>query len=533
MSHAYPASSASASGSVRIALGCALAGAAVWFDAFILVLIAPQLAVRVFGQDAWASLWVVPLVFLLGMVLRPVGAAVFGRLADRRGPEQMLRLILPAMALVAVLMSGLSGLGVAVLVVLRLAQGLLAGAVPGPALALATRAAPENRRGLSAAAVQAGTILGLLAATGVVMALCACAGAAAFDDWGWKVAPALSAFASIAAFILLGLRSGDPIAEAPPTEAGAGAGKKTVWLTFMSLALGQAVVFYIGLVGPLIYLRQSVRLDPPTAEAAVVLAAGAALVLTLAFGWLSDRVGRKWIAVSGCILAAVTLYPLHTAVLWSANPARAQVSAGDRIMAFVQPQECAGLYNFAAQARSQTSCDIVRTALEARGVPFMHSQQIAGQPSAIGVGPDLVDGFDGAGLDKAAFDQTLEAFDAGLDAKLARVGYGDPADPDQVNFLALAALLIAMALPAAMVLGAGGAMMCELLAGQRRASAMGLTLQIAVGWVAGLLPAAAFVLTLQLGISNIWLLVPTFLAGLAAIVGAVNLPETRKTGAQT
>ena len=503
-----------------------------WYDFYLYGALAPVLAQRFFaGPGERVALAATLLAFAAGFVVRPVGALVFGRLGDLIGRKYtfLLTLLLMGAATFAIgVLPGLDTLGVAapiVLVLLRLLQGLAIGGEYGGVVTYVAEHAPPGRRGFYTGWIQATASLGLLLALLVIAAVRTLLGEAEFAAWGWRVPFLLSIFLlAIGLWVRLSLaesplflrlkRSGGT-SRAPLREAfGRWANLRLVLIALFGLVAGQAVVWYTGQFQAFFFMTLQLKVDEMTASLlmAVALALGAPLFVV--FGALSDRIGRKPIILTGCLLAALAYLPLFQALTAAANPALAD--AQQRVVATLtaDPADCAWQFDPVGAAPLRSSCDIAKRRLSERAVRYT---TVAGSgPAVVSVGGERIE----IGADDAATRDRL-------DRALAEAGYPQRADPARIEHLRVVAILFLLVVFVAMVYGPIAAALVEMFPTRVRCSSVSLPYHLGNGWFGGLLPSAAFAIAAHTGnmYSGLW--VPIVVALATCAIGLVFVRETR------
>lgn len=312
----------------RVIAAASLGAMFEWYDFYLYGVLAPVFAAQYFGGDSTA--WTVTLLgFAAGFVVRPVGALVFGRLGDLIGRKYtfLATLVLMGGSTFAMgLLPGEAVLGAAapaVLVLLRLLQGLAIGGEYGGVVTYVAEHAPDDRRGLYTGWIQATASVGLLLALLAVVAVRAALGDAAFSEWGWRLPFLASAvLLAIGVWVRLSLRE-SPLflklkrsggtSRRPLAEAFApGPNLRRAVVALFGLVAGQAVVWYTGQFQALYFLTHQLKVDESTAALLVSAALVLASPLFVVFGAWSDRVGRKPIILGGCLLAALVWMPVFS-----------------------------------------------------------------------------------------------------------------------------------------------------------------------------------------------------------------------------
>jgi len=231
----------------------------------------------------------------------------------------------------------------------------------------------------------------------------------------------------------------------------------------------------------------------------------------IVFGWLSDRIGRKPIVMAGCLLAALTYFPIFEALTRYANPAIGRASAAQPVVVQAARGECSFQFNPLGNAKLGTPCDIVKSALAKGGVPYRN---------ATGDGPTRVQ----VGATEVAVDA---GFAARLPAVLAQAGYPAKADPDQVDTPVVLALRVLLVLYVTMVYGPIAAWLVELFPTRIRYTSMSLPYHLGNGWFGGFLPTAAFAMVAATGDIYFGLWYPIAVAAMSFVLGSLFLRETR------
>lgn len=292
-----------------------------WYEFGVYGFFATIIAARFFssgGQSSFESLIATYASFAIGFFFRPIGAYVFGRLGDRVGRKPILIIVLATMSAATALIGVLptyASIGLAapiILTLVRIVQGLSAGGEFGGAVSVMTEFAPPGRRGLYGAWQSFTVAIGLLAGAGTSAILASVMSESALESWGWRIAFLLAAPLGVIALILRSRLEETPVFEAAPTEvARAGVGE-TVRAIALGIArlMGWSAAGYTFLVVIPSYLQSSLHATFHQALVATVVAnAGFALAI-LPAGWLSDRVGRRWVMLTGVVLITVLALPL-------------------------------------------------------------------------------------------------------------------------------------------------------------------------------------------------------------------------------
>jgi MFS family permease len=300
-----------------------------WYDFYLYAVLTAFLAPLFFPSDnPTASLLAGFATFGAGFAVRPFGAVVFGHIGDLVGRKYAFIITVTIMGLgttVIGLLPGYAQIGVlapTILVLLRLAQGLALGGEYGGAAIYVAEHSPDERRGFFTAWIQTTATVGLILAL-VVILLCRIGlGNETFAAWGWRVPFLLSAIlVAVALYIRVRLRE-TPLftrlkaagkASTSPVKDSLGNRRnwRLILLALFGATAGQAVVWYQGQFQARTYLEGTLKVDFVTGDLIMIVALLLGTPFFLVFGALSDRIGRKPIIMAGCLLAAVTYYPIY------------------------------------------------------------------------------------------------------------------------------------------------------------------------------------------------------------------------------
>ena len=516
-----------------------------WYDFYLYGSLAAIISKQFFaGVNETTAFIFALLAFAAGFAVRPFGAIVFGRLGDLVGRKHTFLITIVIMgvstALVGVLPSYAS-VGVAApiaLVGLRLLQGLALGGEYGGAATYVAEHAPAGKSGLYTSWIQTTATLGLFLSLLVILACRQLLGPQ-FESWGWRVPFLLSIFLlAISVYIRLQLsespvfiemKASGKTSSAPLTDSFARwSNLKIVLLALLGATAGQAVVWYGGQFYSLFFLTQTLKVDAQTAN---LLVAGALLLATpffVVFGWLSDRIGRKKIVLGGCVLAALTYFPLFAALTHFANPGIESARQTNPITVVADPADCHFQFDPIGKARFTSSCDISKSVLAKAGAPYENSAAPPGAVASVRIGEVTVVAFDGRDLAPAEFKERNEAFGKQLTGALQTAGYPAAADPARINHAMVLVILFVLVLYVTMVYGPIAAWLVELFPARIRYTSMSLPYHIGNGWFGGFLPTVSFALVALTGDIYYGLWYPIVVAVATAVIGAVALPEKRE-----
>jgi MFS family permease len=245
------------------------------------------------------------------------------------------------------------------------------------------------------------------------------------------------------------------------------------------------------------------------------------------FGWLSDKIGRKPIIMLGCILAALTYFPLFKTLTVAANPQLAAAVASSPVTVIADPADCSFQFDPIGKTVFNRSCDLAKSYLAKAGVTYENQAAPAGTVAQIKIGETTFASFPGQTLDKAAFAARKKSWETELGAALKTAGYPAKADSALVNKPLVVAILTILVLYVTMVYGPIAAMLVELFPTNIRYTSMSLPYHIGNGWFGGFLPTTAFAMVAATGNIFYGLWYPIVVAAVTAVVGILFLRETK------
>lgn len=516
-----------------------------WYDFYLYGSLAAIIATQFFsGLDSGSAFIFALLAFAAGFIVRPFGALVFGRLGDMIGRKYTFLVTIVIMGLstfIVGLLPSYDSIGVAapiILIGLRMLQGLALGGEYGGAAVYVAEHAPRGKRGAYTAWIQTTASLGLFLSLLIILGVRTAVGEAAFADWGWRIPFAVSILLlAVSVYIRLSLnespafrkmKSEGRTSKTPVAESfGQWKNLKVVILALLGLTAGQAVVWYSGQFYSLFFLTQALKVDASTANILVAYSLVLGTPFFLVFGTLSDRIGRKPIIMTGCLLAALTYFPVFTALTAAANPELAAAQAANKVVVMADPKECSFQFNPTGTARFTSSCDIAKQVLADASVSYDNVAGPAGVLASIQIGNTQISSYSVKGLSHEEGRRKDAAFRKVVADDLKAAGYPARADPAKVNKLKVTALLFYLVLLVTMVYGPIAAMLVELFPTRIRYTSMSLPYHIGNGWFGGLLPTMAFAIVAQTGnmYSGLWY--PVLIAAASFVIGTLFLKETK------
>ena len=516
-----------------------------WYDFYLYGSLAAIIAKQFFaGTDPNTALIFALLAFAAGFIVRPFGALVFGRLGDMIGRKYTFLvtiLIMGGSTFCVGLLPNFATIGMAapvILVSLRVLQGLALGGEYGGAATYVAEHAPHGKRGAYTAWIQTTATLGLFLSLLVILGTRQAIGEEEFSAWGWRVPFLVSVFLlAVSVWIRLSMHESPAFAKmkaegktskAPLTESfGQWKNLKIVILALIGLTMGQAVVWYTGQFYALFFLQQTLKVDGSTANLLIAASLVIGTPFFIVFGSLSDKIGRKAIILTGCLLAAVTYFPIFSALTHYANPALEAALKNSPVVVTADPADCQFQFNPTGTKKFNSSCDIVKAKLAAASVNYANEVAPAGTVASVKIGDKVLTSFSAVGLPKEEATAKDKAFSKELADAIKAAGYPPKADPEQINKPMVLVLLIILVIYVTMVYAPIAAMLVEMFPTRIRYTSMSLPYHIGNGWFGGLLPTTAFALVAFKGDIYYGLWYPIIIALVTVVIGALFIRETK------
>ncbi len=551
-----------------------------WYDFYLYGSLAAIIAKQFFsGLDEGSAFIFALLAFAAGFIVRPFGAIFFGRLGDMIGRKYTFLvtiLIMGVSTFIVGILPNYASIGVAapvILIGLRLLQGLALGGEYGGAATYVAEHAPHGKRGAYTSWIQTTATLGLFLSLMVILGVRTYTGEEAFAEWGWRVPFIVSILLlAVSVYIRLSMNESPAFAKmkaegktskAPLTESfGQWKNLKIVILALVGLTAGQAVVWYSGQFYALFFLTQALKVDGATANIMVAVSLIIGTPFFLVFGSLSDKIGRKPIILAGCLLAALTYFPVFKALTAAANPDLAAAQAKAQVVVIADPAECSFQFNPTGTKKFTSSCDVAKQRLAGASVSYTNEAAPAGTPATVKVGETVVkvkytaeeiaaakvkaeeklaalnatQPKDAKAIEAAAksvkdlsSEKTAGATVLGINLGAALKAAGYPAKADMAKFdkVTVILLLTYLVLLVTMVYGPIAAMLVEMFPTRIRYTSMSLPYHIGNGWFGGLLPTTAFAIVAQTGNMYNGLWYPIIIATATVIIGGLFIKETK------
>ncbi|CAM5764508.1 MFS transporter [Labrys miyagiensis] len=578
---AYSTATASSAGPIsredrKVIFASSLGTAFEWYDFYLYGSLSTIIAAQFFsGLNETTSFLAALLAFAAGFIVRPLGALVFGRIGDLVGRKYTFLVTITLMGastfLVGVLPSyGSIGITAPLaLIALRIIQGLALGGEYGGAATYVAEHAPHGKRGLYTGWIQTTATGGLFLSLLVILAVRLSVGEVAFAAWGWRIPFLVSVvLLGISVWIRMQLSESPSFvkmkeegshSKAPITEAfGRWRNLKIALIALFGLVAGEAVIWYSGQFYALLYLTKTLRVDATTANVLIAIALLIGTPFYVIFGWLSDKIGRKWIMLVGFLLAAVFYMPIFKAITHYANPALEAALASSQVTVVADPADCSVQFDPVGKAKFTSTCDVAKNFLTSGSVSYTNEVAAPGTAASVKIGDTVIPSISTAGLDAAAAKAKTAEFTTALYKALKAHNYpvsekqvpvkdagGNivknsdgtdqtattyamaPADGAAMNKPMLVVILTALVILVTLVYGPLAAALVELFPTRIRYTGMSLPYHIGNGWFGGLVPFIIFAMVAASGDFYFGLWYPIVVAALTFVVGLIFVPETK------
>jgi MFS family permease len=550
----------------RVILASSLGTVFEWYDFYLYGSLAAIIGAQFFSQYPEATRNVFALLaFAAGFLVRPFGALVFGRLGDLVGRKYTFLITILIMGLSTFLVGCLPSyetIGFVApvgLIALRMAQGLALGGEYGGAAIYVAEHAPPGKRGFFTSWIQTTATLGLLLSLIIIMftqiyvnanypEVTTAAGAklTPFAAWGWRI-PFLVSIALLAISVWIRMQMQESpafkkmkeegsMSKAPLTEAfGQWKNAKIALLALLGLVAGQAVVWYTGQFYALFFLQNILKVDAFTANVLIawslVLGTGGFIV----FGALSDKIGRKPIILAGCLIAALTYFPLFKLMTATANPALHAAQESTQVTIIADPADCSFQFNPTGTAKFTNPCDVAKALLARSSVNAMTVNAPGGTIAKVRIGDKEFAANDtnfakdvGAALTAAGYPgaNNPTVVRIPIDPKAGLANFAQMFDIFSAQKLTLIAILTVLVIYVTMVYGPIAAALVEFFPTRIRYTGLSLPYHIGNGWFGGLLPATSFAMVAQTGDIYFGLWYPIVVALMTFVIGTLFVPET-------
>jgi MFS family permease len=512
-----------------------------WYDFYLYAVLAPFFA-SLFspsGNDT-AALLSAFATYAAGFLVRPFGSLFFGRIGDIVGRKNTFLVTIMVMGTSTFLVgllptyASIGWISPVLLVTLRLLQGLAVGGEYGGAATYVAEHARPGERGYATSWIQTTATLGLALALVIIILCRETMDGKAFADWGWRI-PFLVSVILLVFSVYIRLKLNEtPIfqkmkeegkcSKAPLTESFVRyPNNKYVLLALLGATAGMGVVWYTGQFYALFFLTITLKVGYLPAYLLILTSLIIGTPLYVAFGGLSDRIGRLKIILAGCLIAAISYFPLFEALTHYANPDLETFSDLNPVTVTADGSTCR-LHVFVTPFTKFSNCDRAQDLVTKLGVSFKTQNLVnSGDEVNLTIGSTTVEGFDVGKWNAAFLDAGYPNLQRDKDGKIAP----KPADSAKINWFMTELILVILVTYAAMVYGPVAAFLVELFPTKIRYTSMSLPYHIGAGVFGGMLPLLATAVVAATGNIYNGLWYPIVVAVMTAVVGGLLLRDTK------
>ncbi|UOP10329.1 MFS transporter [Pseudomonas palleroniana] len=506
----------------RVVFAAALGTVFEWYDFFIYGSLAVFFSGLFFPKGNESAAMLASLAtFGAGFVLRPFGAVFFGWLGDTVGRKKTFLITMMIMGGATAIIGFLptyetvGWAAPAVLVSLRLLQGLAIGGEFGGAVTYIAEHTSPQRRGYMTSWLQITGTIGLLLSLTVILLLRSSMSAESFLSWGWRIPFVLSilllAYSLFVRMsleespVFLAMKAHGSASQNPIKDTFGNPGTlRVMMICIVGAVAGQAVIWYTAHFYSLQFMTSTLKISSQSAYLYLTIALVLATPFFVVFGWLSDKIGRKWIMISGFLLSAVCFTPIFHGIAQYGNPALETFRVSTSVI--IEGGDCREDQSFIGQLfqpKATKLCTRARSYLSTNSVPYVvHPAE--GELRLV-IGDTILSGFD----------------EAATQAVLLKRGMPITANPAQVNGPMVVLLLFVLIFLATMVYGPLGAFLVEQFPAKVRYSGVSVSLQFGNGWIGGFAPFIATALAVSSGDIFHGLMYTIIVALVSAIVGSL------------
>lgn len=474
--------------------------------------------------------------FGAGFAIRPLGALIFGRLGDRVGRKKTFLITIILMGLSTALVGVLPDFETigwwapALLVTLRLIQGLALGGEYGGAAIYIAEHCRSDRRGFFTSWIQTTATIGLVLSLLVIVICRLVLGDEDFRAWGWRLPFLLSVvLLALSVYIRVHIaesplfeelkRKGE-LAESPIKESLLSSEHRASMIGAIIVAAAMALSWYTAQFYSLVFLQTALLVDTATASALIVLALLIGIAVYVAAGALSDRIGRRPVILAGMLLTALTIMPAYQGMLRLGNPALEAAQRVAPIVIVAPPTE----FDPFADPKELDEATKARDYLAKRGISYSNAT------------PEPSSELDPSRVIIRIADRELAGFNRDeLAAALAEVGYPASSavrplqgvsDLDRTHW-SLVGLILVMIIGAGLTCGPGAAWLAEAFPTRIRYTALSVPYHLTSAWFGGFMPLTAAWLVARSGdvLAGLWY--PVAVMAIAFVLALKFVAETR------
>ena len=404
-------------------------------------------------------------------------------------------------------------------------QGLAVGGEYGGAVIYVAEHSRPDRRGLLTGWIQITSSVGLALSIAVIIGTQSVMSEADFKAWGWR-APFIISIAMLAFSIYVRARLHESpvftrlkaerrLSRSPVRDTFARwSSLRLVLIALFGVTAGMGSTYFTGQFYVMIFMQQIARIDLQTSYTLMAIGLVIGAPAFVFFGWLSDRVGRKWLMMTGLVLSALCYRPMFSSLLEAANPQLVAATRSAPVIVHADTTSEACKFGLVAALLSSHGdhgkpCVQAKKLLIGSGINFSYAAPVDGQAVSMTVNGRTISGYDAAAYRKA----------------LSEAGYPAKADPAKVSSAYIVFLLVVMTVIVAMVYGPVASFLVEVFPANIRYTALSFPYHIGAGIFGGFLPFFATYLSLAVGDVFAGLWYPVVICTVVAVVGSIMLPN--------
>lgn len=484
---------------IRLVIGASSAGTVFeWYDFFIYGTLAGLIGAAFFpaGNETlqillvWAG-------FAIGFGFRPLGAILFGYLGDQLGRKYT---FIATVTLMGIATAGVGfipsaeSIGLwapAIVILLRILQGLALGGEYGGAAIYVAEHAPTEKRGFYTSFIQASVVGGFVLSIAVVLSCRFLIPEEEFNAWGWRVPFLLSIILLVISLWMRLKLNESPVFQAMKAEGQTSknpfvesftypGNKKRIFVVLFGVTGVLTTIWYTAFFSGMSFLRGPMNVDALTVELILFFSGMISMIFYLMVGKWSDKVGRKKPIIVGALAALLLLFPAFWGLGHFANPGLAQAAEANPVR--VEGNQCSTDPFAELFSREQSDCGKILETLTSAGVAYditdSSTLKLSAGENEIAVDPNwLADG----GLRSA-----------GVREALGNYGYDfSKQQPGLISILGIVAILLILGVLSALTYGSVAALLSEMFPPKIRYSSMSIPYHIGAGYLGGFLPLIA------------------------------------------
>lgn len=484
---------------IRLVIGASSAGTVFeWYDFFIYGTLAGLIGAAFFpaGNETlqillvWAG-------FAIGFGFRPLGAILFGYLGDQLGRKYTFIATVTLMGIATAgvgLIPSAESIGLwapAIVILLRILQGLALGGEYGGAAIYVAEHAPTEKRGFYTSFIQASVVGGFVLSIAVVLSCRFLIPEEEFNAWGWRVPFLLSIILLVISLWMRLKLNESPVFQAMKAEGQTSknpfvesftypGNKKRIFVVLFGVTGVLTTIWYTAFFSGMSFLRGPMNVDALTVELILFFSGMISMIFYLMVGKWSDKVGRKKPIIVGALAALLLLFPAFWGLGHFANPGLAQAAEANPVR--VEGNQCSTDPFAELFSREQSDCGKILETLTSAGVAYdiMDSStlKLSAGENEIAVDPKwLADG----GLRSAGVREALGNY--GYDFSKQQPGF--------ISILGIVAILLILGVLSALTYGSVAALLSEMFPPKIRYSSMSIPYHIGAGYLGGFLPLIA------------------------------------------